>query len=69
MSYVMDPQYWFCLCAGILFSMPVFRKLLRPDHPKAAGRTMYPVCVILLFVLAVCFMVGSGYSPFLYFRF
>ena len=69
MNYVMDPQYWFCLCAGILFSIPVFRKLLRPDHPKAAGRTMYPVCVILLFVLAVCFMVGSGYSPFLYFRF
>ena len=69
MNYVMDPQYWFCLGAGILFSVPVFGKLLRPDHPRAVSRTLYPVCALLLFALAVVYMVGSGYSPFLYFRF
>ena len=69
MNYVMDLQYWFCLGTGILFATPFFRKLLRPDHPSRISRTLYPACVILLFVLAVCYMAGSGYSPFLYFRF
>lgn len=69
LNFVMDAQYWVCLCAGILFATPVFRKLLRPDHPKMISRMLYPICVIFLFVLAVCYMVGSGYSPFLYFRF
>ena len=69
MNYVMDLQYWFCIGAGIIFSTPVLRKLLQPDHSGPVRRFVYPVCVLLLFVTAICYMVGSGYSPFLYFRF
>ena len=69
LNYVMDGQYWFCIAAGILFSIPVFRKLARPKKENAFLRAAYPVCVIAVFILAICYMVGSGYSPFLYFRF
>ncbi len=69
MNYVMDSQYWFCIGAGIMFSTPVFRKLFRPGHSGTVCRFLYPVCVLLLFTTAICYMVGSGYSPFLYFRF
>lgn len=69
LNYVMDGQYWFCIAAGILFSIPVFRKLSRPKKENAFLRAAYPVCVIAVFILAICYMVGSGYSPFLYFRF
>ena len=69
LNYVMDGQYWFCLAAGILFSLPMLRRLLVNDHPKPLAAKIYPVAVILLFALAICYMVGSGYSPFLYFRF
>ena len=69
LNYVMDNQYWFCIAAGILFSCPVFRKLSHPKKQNAFLRAAYPACVIVLFVLAICYMVGSGYSPFLYFRF
>ena len=66
---VMDRQYVFCIIMGILLSMPLIRKL----HDRMGGRRFWPWVedgfIFLSFLLAVCYMVGSGFSPFLYFRF
>ncbi len=68
MLFVMNPLYWTCLAAGCFFAVPHERlRDLLTDH----GRTelFSDLLVTLFFLLAVCYMVGSGYSPFLYFRF
>jgi len=63
----MNPQYVFCLLAGVFFSIP-HRKLKR--ELRKLGIAQYiPYFCFLIFLLAICYMVGSGYSPFLYFRF
>lgn len=69
-AYIMNPQLWFCVVAGILLSIP---------HPKVnaylgkicwkGGWIIREILAIAIFIIAICFMVGSGYSPFLYFRF
>ena len=53
------------IAAGIFISIP---------HKKLAGRIsryqfVSDIFVIVVFLLALCYMVGSGFSPFLYFRF
>lgn len=65
--FIMNRQYWFFLIAGIFFSMP---------HPKIkvlaqnrATELMSDALLMAVFMIAICYMVGSGYSPFLYFRF
>ena len=65
----MDGQYWFCLIAGIIFAMPIVKKLVREPREKTWVRIAYTGVTLAVFVLAICYMVGSGYSPFLYFRF
>lgn len=67
--YVMNSKYWFCIAAGILFSMPIVRKWVRTSPKTVGAKTIYAICTIILFVLAIVYMVGSGHSPFLYFRF
>ncbi len=67
-AYIMNRQLWFFLIAGILLSIP---------HPKVnafftknlAGRIIREMLVTAIFIIAICSMIGSGYSPFLYFRF
>ena len=67
-NFVMNGQYWFCLVVGIFFSIP---------HPKlqdclgrsSTGLLMKVIAVILVFIVAISYMIGSGFSPFLYFRF
>lgn len=67
-NFIMNNQYWFCLFAGIICAVPHTRlkKLI-----KKCTFLEYICNFILLFVfiLSICYMVGSGYSPFLYFRF
>ena len=62
MISVMNGRYIFCLVMGIIFSIPWMKKL-------DTSRFVYDVILILVFILAICYMVGSGFSPFLYFRF
>lgn len=65
---VMDARYWFILALGILCALPYQRLLARVRRTKA-GTVLADAAVILIFLLAISFMFGSGYSPFLYFRF
>ena len=66
--YVMNRQYWFFIVAGIVCALPHSRlkaKLTSLPTWPAIGSLL----TIAIFLLAVCYMIGSGYSPFLYFRF
>lgn len=66
--FVMNNKYWFFLIMGIFFSVP---------HPKMSAffkksnvtEFIGDILIMAVFVIAICYMVGSGYSPFLYFRF
>ena len=69
MMFVMDRQYWFCLIIGIVFAVPFWKKLKASLQKTAAWDVGKNVFIILCFLTAVCYMVGSGFSPFLYFRF
>ena len=68
MIFVMNPLYWTCLAAGCFFAVPhvKIKKALEKNNSR---ETILDAIVFFFFVLAVCYMVGSGYSPFLYFRF
>jgi len=65
---IMDNRYWFILALGILCAMP-YQKLLARMRSTKIGSVLADIAVILVFLLAISFMFGSGYSPFLYFRF
>lgn len=65
----LNRQYIFCLIAGVIFSMPVTSCV-----KKIMGRfKVYPfisgAILLFIFCVAIAYMVGSGFSPFLYFRF
>ena len=62
-----DRKAVFFVLAGILFSLPVGRIL----QEKCAGRlrVVYDLFVLGIFVVAIAFLLGTGFSPFLYFRF
>lgn len=59
-AYYIDKQYIFCLIIGIVCSVPCI---------KIKNTKVKCIVTVLLFLLAIIYMVGSGYSPFLYFRF
>ncbi|MGN0666774.1 MAG: MBOAT family O-acyltransferase [Huintestinicola sp.] len=65
---VMTSEYWCLIAAGIIFSMPTQKigTLIKSSFLK---EVIYQIGVMLLFILAISYMIGSGYSPFLYFRF
>lgn len=64
LGLLINAKYVFCIIAGIFFSVP-HKKIME----KMKNGSAFGVLAILMFVLALCYMVGSGYSPFLYFRF
>lgn len=68
LNYHMNLQYWTCLIVGIIASVP-HKKLAEQIRKSRIGYIMMDVGILAVFLLAVCYMVGSGYSPFLYFRF
>lgn len=67
---VMNRQYIFCLIAGIIFSMPIGKHILKEDETTGTLRfVINNVLVFGCFTLSICYMLGNGFSPFLYFRF
>lgn len=67
-AYIMNRQIWFFMIAGILLSVP------HPRIDKFFNRNMATeitreILIVAIFIVAICYMVGSGFSPFLYFRF
>ena len=67
-NYVMNLKYWFCIIIGIYFSFPHV-KLKKLIGRYQISQTLYVAGICIIFFIAICYMVGSGYSPFLYFRF
>lgn len=64
----MNPQYWTCLATGIWLAVPHDRAVMKIKRHKV-GEVCLDGMVMLTFLIAICYMIGSGYSPFLYFRF
>jgi len=68
LNFIMNPQYWFCIVVGIFFAAP-HERVKRLFSKNALTQTLSDIAVMCMFVVAICYLVGSGYSPFLYFRF
>ena len=64
----MTNQYWFCILIGILFSMPIMPKVKSLMEKYKLG-IVADIAVVITFIFAIAFLLGSGFSPFLYFRF
>lgn len=67
-QYIMTREYWFFLLAGILFSIP-WLKVIGKLTASRLGALLYEAAVFFIFLVAISYMVGTGFSPFLYFRF
>ena len=65
MVKVLTPQYWFFLIISLMTAFPVSHRI--SDRWKQHWITDY--LLILVFILAVCFMAAGNYNPFIYARF
>lgn len=68
-SWMLAKQYInsesiFFMAIGVLFSTPLFSYIERKCH-----RALVDGIIISAFVFAIFWLVGRGFSPFLYFRF
>lgn len=63
----MNLQLVFCLVVATFFSLPVGRDIVLRLHGRA--QIIYDVFLVIVFLIAISYMLGSGFSPFLYFRF
>lgn len=66
-GFIMNKQYALFLLIAIFFCFPHER--LKRLAAKKRYAILGNVIIVLVFILAISYMVGSGYSPFLYFRF
>lgn len=64
----LNSEYAFFLMCGIFCAIP-HQKLQQRLRHGPCGLFWENAFVTLAFVLGICYMIGSGYSPFLYFRF
>lgn len=68
-------ENWVFLVAGIVFSMPMARKMNEwmYHNPKTIVNRIYtmvyPVAMLLLFVVCVSYLASGSYNPFIYFNF
>ncbi|MCR5617190.1 MAG: MBOAT family protein [Clostridiales bacterium] len=63
-----EPMLVFVIIAGIILAFPHDR--IKAALKKFKGyEVLKALSLFALFILAVCFMTGAGFSPFLYFRF
>lgn len=63
----MNKQYAFFMAAGVIFSTPLMSVLGRKI--EARSTVAYDLLIGIIFIIAIAYMLGSGFSPFLYFRF
>lgn len=50
---------------AVIICLPVFDQLRK----KTTDRPVWDLCYLAVFGMAVCYMLGSSYNPFIYFRF
>ena len=65
--YIIDRKLIFCTLAGLFVSTPIVPTIKQCMGNKATK--LYGGLTIILFVLSISFLLGAGFSPFLYFRF
>ena len=65
--FVIDEKLIFCTIAGILFSTPIIPFVKEKIGKKA--EIAFTGLTYATFIIAVAFLLGAGFSPFLYFRF
>ena len=58
-------NYFVYILFGIIFSMPILRKIKMSKTLKVIGTILY----IILFIITLAFIISDSYNPFLYFRF
>lgn len=66
-EFIMNKQYAFFIIVAILFSFP--HKRFKLYFRKKWCAILRNAIIVIIFIMAISCMVGSGYSPFLYFRF
>lgn len=64
---LLDKQMIFCFVIGAVLSLPVGKML--DDRLRGRAGIFYDILLMLVFIIAISYMLGSGFSPFLYFRF
>lgn len=64
---VVDRKLVFCTVSGIIFATPVVPFLQKTYGSRAAA--VSTAAAFLLFLIAIAFLLGTGFSPFLYFQF
>ncbi len=67
-NYDMNGQYWFCIIVGIILVIP-YKNISKMIEEKKQFSMVSDFIIIAVFIVAICYLIGSGYSPFLYFRF
>lgn len=62
-------QYAVYILAGILFSTPIAKKIGKKFPENWVSDLIYAIGIIVLFFIAVSFIVKGSYNPFIYFNF
>ncbi len=72
LASIINKEHAFCLLIGIVFSLPIGKKVYQWSTSVDKSVLLQLVSILAIiatFLLAICYMVGNGFSPFLYFRF
>ena len=68
-----NPEQVTFMILGILFSLPVVdrftERFVENGRRKQVWNSLYLAVVGGVFILSICYMTGSGFNPFIYFRF
>ncbi|WP_066890518.1 MBOAT family O-acyltransferase [Clostridium nigeriense] len=68
-SYFIQVKTMFLIVVGIIFSTPILKIVVSKYKEKRYFETVKNILIILLFIIALIFMINSTYSPFIYFQF
>lgn len=74
-SFMFVREFGIIFLAGIIFSIPIARRMntIIVDEDKAKWawifRFLYPITMILLFILSISTIIKGSYNPFIYFNF
>lgn len=68
----LNPWFLFVGIMGIVFSTPIAKKLsewIQAKIPNVTSELFSDLCYTMLFLLSLCFVSGSSFNPFIYFKF
>ena len=68
-SYFMQSKVIFLIIIGMIFSTPVLKNFVIRYKEAKYYEAIKNILIIVLFVIALIFMINSTYSPFIYFQF